>query len=441
VKEGAFYGVGLQVMKKGLFVLAMLITFMAVSCSSAPPQESQSGLPKIVTEARRNAPEDVLVGIGFAKLSTQNLSKTEAETRARAEIARAINSVVGNVIRDYQAGSELDRTAALSFQEEITVALASSTLQGAVIVDEDWIDGTYYVVMHLNKSNVVREINQAAATARLNAQLRDSLLAEERMNAAFRQTTPERPIPENFVRIPGGSFTMGSPASEQVQVGPYYINYTESPQRLITVGPFYMGRYEVTQKEYQEIMRTNPSNFKGDNLPVENVSWIDAVNYCNGRSQREGLTPAYTINRENITWNRNANGYRLPTEAEWEYACRAGTTTAYNTGASISNNTGWYEGNSAGSTQPVGQKPANAWGLYDMHGNVWEWCWDIWDQNSYSSGMPTTDPVGVSSGGSRVLRGGSWNSNALLVRSACRNAAGTNHWENNMGFRIVRNAN
>ena len=177
-------------MKKELFiVLALLITFLVVSCGTtgASTQVSQSGLPRLVEEARRNPPEDVLVGIGFAKMSTQYESKTTAEDRARAEIARAIDSIVGNMITDYQAGSELDYTAASAFQEEITVALSRSRLRGAIIVNEAWIDGTYYVVMHLNKANVASEINQAAA--RLDAPFRSSLLDEERMNAAFSQSS------------------------------------------------------------------------------------------------------------------------------------------------------------------------------------------------------------------------------------------------------------
>jgi len=235
--------------------------------------------------------------------------------------------------------------------------------------------------------------------------------------------------PAGFVRIQGGTFTMGSPANEPYRKG------DEGPQHQVTVGSFYMGKYEVTQKEYQEIMGTNPSNFKGDNLPVERVSWYDAIEYCNRRSQKEGLTPAYTINGNNVTWNRGANGYRLPTEAEWEYACRAGTTSAYNTGANISDNTGWYYDNSGSKTHPVGQKPANVWGLYDMHGNVWEWCWD-WYGN-YSSGSQT-DPVGASSGTSRVVRGGSWAGDAENVRSANRFSNSPGYRYFNLGFRLVR---
>jgi formylglycine-generating enzyme required for sulfatase activity len=248
-----------------------------------------------------------------------------------------------------------------------------------------------------------------------------------------------------MVRVEGGMFQMGSPSSEP---GRYD---DEVPQHQVTVSSFYMGKYEVTQKEYQELMGTNPSRFKGDNLPVVYVSWYDAIEYCNALSRKEGLTPAYTIDKNRrdwnnnseyddlkwtVTWNRSANGYRLPTEAEWEYACRAGTTTAYNTGANINNNTGWYSDNSSRSTQEVGRKPANAWGLYDMHGNVWEWCWDWF--TDYTSGTQT-DPVGASSGSYRVRRGGSWYNSARFVRSACRGYGTPSIRDIDLGFRLVRN--
>jgi formylglycine-generating enzyme required for sulfatase activity len=245
-----------------------------------------------------------------------------------------------------------------------------------------------------------------------------------------------------MVRINGGTFTMGSPVTDPESSG------DESPQHKVTVSSFYMGKYEVTQKEYREVMGINMSGFKGDNLPVENVTWFDAVEYCNKRSQKEGLTPAYTISGRTpatgysiraatVTWNRNANGYRLPTEAEWEYACRAGTTTAYNTGASINNNTGWYDANSSKTTHPVGQKSANAWGLYDMHGNVWEWCWD-WYGYYARGGVQTT--AGPDSGTERVSRGGSWLASAQVVRSAFRFNVKPSFQSHSTGFRVVRNA-
>jgi formylglycine-generating enzyme required for sulfatase activity len=243
---------------------------------------------------------------------------------------------------------------------------------------------------------------------------------------------PERPVEPEMVRIQGGTFTMGSPMNESDRLE------REGPQRQVKVSTFYMGKYEVTQKEYQEVMGTNPSYFKGDNLPVEQVSWFNAAEYCNARSLKEGLKPAYKISgsgdNQTVSWNRSANGYRLPTEAEWEYACRAGTINTYNTGPSITNDTGWYDANSGNTTRLVGQKPANAWGLYDMHGNVWEWCWDWYGDYPKTA---QTDPAGASSGPYRVRRGGSWFNPAQYARSACRDAIYPNYRYGNQGFRVV----
>ena len=248
---------------------------------------------------------------------------------------------------------------------------------------------------------------------------------------------------QEFVRINGGTFTMGSPASEPERA-------RDEVQHKVTVSSFYMGRYEVTQKEYEEVMGTNPGAYKGDNLPVENVSWFDAVEYCNQRSQREGLSPAYTItgsgNSRTVTWNRNANGYRLPTEAEWEYACRAGTTTAFNTGDDITTGEANYNDDpydygmlgppvGTGRTAPVGSFAANPWGLYDMHGNVLEWCWDWY--GDYARGRQT-DPTGAASGANRVHRGGSAGSSKWLLRSAFRTSFDPDWSLNGIGFRLVR---
>lgn len=171
---------------------------------------------------------------------------------------------------------------------------------------------------------------------------------------------------------------MGSPKDEAWRS-------EDETQHTVTVSDFYMSAYELTQAEYQEIAGKNPSSFSGEDLPVENISWLDAVAYCNARSEREGLTPAYTIDGSDVTWNRSADGYRLPTEAEWEYACRAGTTTPFNTETSISAEESNYYGHypyeiednyfSQGNlttkpgeyrqtTVPVESFAPNQWGLY-----------------------------------------------------------------------------
>jgi formylglycine-generating enzyme required for sulfatase activity len=235
----------------------------------------------------------------------------------------------------------------------------------------------------------------------------------------------------NMVYIQGGSFTMGSPANEQNRSG------REGPQHQVTLNSFYMGKYPVTQAEYQEVMGKNPSHHRGPpgtprNLPVEQVSWFDAIEYCNKRSVKEGLAPCYTVNGNSVTWNREANGYRLPTEAEWEYACRAGTTTPYSSGDSVD---AWYSENSGRRTNPVGEKPPNPWGLCDMHGNVLEWCWD-W-LGDYSAAVQT-DPQGPDSGTSRVYRGGAWSFDLHQLRSAFRFGNLPSLRSFIVGFRVVR---
>jgi formylglycine-generating enzyme required for sulfatase activity len=242
----------------------------------------------------------------------------------------------------------------------------------------------------------------------------------------------------SFVRLAGGTFTMGSPSNE-----PQRDN--DEVQHQVTISAFYMGKYQVTQAEYEAVMGTNPSWFNGSNLPVECVSWYDAAEFCNRLSQREGLTLAYSGSGDNIISNWNANGYRLPTEAEWEYACRAGTTTPFSTGNNITTSQanyygyGPYNNNAAGiyreTTTPVGSFAPNPWGLYDMHGNVWEWCWDWY--GSYSSGAQN-NPRGPVSGDYRVVRGGSWYYFGRYLRSAFRNFNYPSSRNYFIGFRLVR---
>jgi formylglycine-generating enzyme required for sulfatase activity len=250
-------------------------------------------------------------------------------------------------------------------------------------------------------------------------------------------------FPDDFVLIQGGEFTMGSPAPEPER------GTDETPHR-VTVSSFYIAKSEVTQRDYTVLMNKNPSEFQGDDLPVENVTWFDAIRYCNARSVKEKLMSAYVINGETVTWNRNANGYRLPTEAEWEYACRAGTSTPFHTGTTITdtqancyNNYG-YNNNSSGhvtgsyrkTTTAVNSFKANRWGLFDMHGNVGEWCWDWYGE--YGT-VKQTNPAGADSGTLRVNRGGGWNDFPKHIRAAYRAAAPPDNNSFNVGFRLARN--
>jgi formylglycine-generating enzyme required for sulfatase activity len=235
--------------------------------------------------------------------------------------------------------------------------------------------------------------------------------------------------PTNFVRVEGGTFQMGSDNGDSY----------EKPVHTVTVKSFSISKYEVTQKEWLEVMGNNPSNFKGDNRPVEQVSWYEAVDYCNKRSIKEGLTPVYKGSGDNITCDWNADGYRLPTEAEWEFAAKGGMkdnlTTEYS-GSNSVDAVAWYSGNSGNSTHPVGTKAANSLDIHDMSGNVWEWCWDWY--GSYSSGAQT-DPRGAVSGTYRVMRGGGWYSSAAGVRSVFRGDSTPSIQYYGIGFRLARN--
>jgi len=182
-----------------------------------------------------------------------------------------------------------------------------------------------------------------------------------------------------------------------------------------------MDAVPVTQADWRTLMGTDPSHFHGDDLPVEQVSWWAAVAYCNARSERDNLRSVYDYDETHVEWDRAADGWRLPTESEWERACLAGgTVDPYGPLDEIA----WWDGNSDGTTHPVGQKTPNVWGLYDMLGNVWEWCWDPWDAGSMN----------------RVVRGGSWGISAGVVRASLRGGVDPGRWVNLLGFRCARGA-
>jgi formylglycine-generating enzyme len=210
-----------------------------------------------------------------------------------------------------------------------------------------------------------------------------------------------------MVAVPGDWFEMGNGREPD-----------ETPHRVY-VSPFWMDQFEVTQENFEKALGRNPSRWTEPKNPVEQIRWKEAAEYCNARSRLEGLTPCYDPG----TWKCNfeANGYRLPTEAEWECACRAGTPTQYSFGDDPADlgKYAWFKGNCTRSSQAVGRKRANPWGLYDMHGNVWEWCNDFYKAQYYSE-SPARDPRGPETGQTRVLRGGCWNSRPDTCRSGYR---------------------
>ena len=258
--------------------------------------------------------------------------------------------------------------------------------------------------------------------------------------------------PGKWVTVPSGKFTMGSPATEKCR------GTTETQHVVTLTNKFEIQNTEVTQGQYKAFMGYNPSLYAtcGNNCPVEHVNWHQAAAYCNELSKKKGKTQCYlctgkgkeiTCQETNSTKGSGiygCTGYRLPTEAEWEYAYRAGTTKAFYNG-DISACSGkettlekiaWYKSNAGGQTNPVAKKTANAWGVYDLAGNVYEWCHDL-DQKDLGA-KPVTDPVGSGSA-FRMTRGGSWDSPASYHRAAYRNHGGVakNRFAN-VGFRCVR---
>ena len=233
---------------------------------------------------------------------------------------------------------------------------------------------------------------------------------------------PADSIGMEFKLIPAGTFTMGEGDDAQMDEG-------DDAHEVTLTQPFKIGVHEVTQAQYEQVMGVNPSKFKGADHPVEMVSWTDAVEFCRRLSELPAEKAA-------------GNVYRLPTEAEWEYACRAGIKAAYSFGDDESNlgeyglgEYGWCIENSDKKPHPIGSKLPNAWGLYDMHGNIGEWCQDWYGE--YPSGA-VTDPTGPATGSGRVLRGGSWSSNSGSADSANRDRIAPSFRDKWLGFRVVR---
>jgi len=237
---------------------------------------------------------------------------------------------------------------------------------------------------------------------------------------------------ESMVFVEGGSFMMGSNDGYP----------DELPIHEATLSPFWIGKYQVTKDAWLKIMALEPSEIKDGNLPMEQISWLQAIEYCNQRSIHEDLPPCYTITRDNVYCDFSANGYRLPTEAEWEYAARGGKKSAgfIYSGSNDHDNVAWHDGNSQNKSHPVGTKKANELGIHDMSGNLFEWCWDWYDKDYYEK-SPGSNPKGPETGTHKVLRGGSWHHFHPFCRVSFRNYYYTPYyWNIDVGFRIVRSA-
>lgn len=237
----------------------------------------------------------------------------------------------------------------------------------------------------------------------------------------------------DLVEIPGGLFLMGTPENQRGH------QFDEEPVHTVQISPFSCMRFPVTRRLYKKVMGQDPSFPAGatDNRPVNRVTWFQALDFCNRLSKRDGFKPCYQIKDAQVEWHFAANGYRLLTEAEWEYACRAGTTTRWSFGDDEERlgDHAWFGANSNSQPQSVGGKLPNAWGLYDMHGNVWEWCWDIY--GPYTAEFKI-DPTGAKKGIDHILRGGTCVGSPGLLRSALRYRIQSESRSELIGFRCAR---
>ena len=321
-----------------------------------------------------------------------------------------------------------------AFEQALNYGEQGLDLVIAGLKDESWdIQNAAYLILNKRTETKIKQILQNPDKLGFKLEQIEVLTVNKFGEIIQRQPRIARYFLEylgngvklEMAAIPGGTFMMGSPENE---IG---ISAWESPQHQVTVPSFFMGKYSVTQVQYQAIMGTNPSYFKGSNRPVEQVSWNNAVAFCQKLSQKTG------------------KNYRLPSEAEWEYACRAGTNTPFHFGETITTDLANYGGNYTYGQGPQGvcRKGtrevgsfglANNFGLYDMYGNVWEWCQDNWHTNY--EGAPTDGSAWLDNKkrkNARLLRGGSWDSNPEVCRSAFRGNNSLVDDTYNIGFRVV----
>ncbi|MEQ1744062.1 MAG: SUMF1/EgtB/PvdO family nonheme iron enzyme [Saprospiraceae bacterium] len=342
---------------------------------------------------------------------------------------------------DWQEAERLDSAAAyrayLSKQPRGEFRALAETRAGQREAEE----------LEINAWNTAKQANTCEAYRTF---LRDYPLSTYRVLAEdFEKQRCVPAAPEHMVRVPGGQFEMGDVLGDKEQA--------DEQVHTVTVGSFYLGKTEVTFDEYEAFCtatdrdKPSDSNWGRGKRPAINVSWLDAVAYCNWLSERQNLKKVYTISGETVTADWSAEGYRLPTEAEWEYAARGGgkrvrfgngkdvaDPAEINFDGSASYKTAYSRtGEYRQKTMPAGSFSPNGLGLHDMSGNVWEWCWDWYGTYPTRS---ETNPIGPSSGGFRVLRGGSWSRDPAVVRAAGRDSNGPSFRVGSMGFRLARAA-
>jgi formylglycine-generating enzyme required for sulfatase activity len=438
-----------------------MVSLLVFSCSTAPNYYSFDNALEVGTEKIQNdLPTGADVAILDFKSDNENLSAYVIEEMYDKLInfgklsimERSRTNTIAMEI-GYQFSGEVDDSEIIKIGHQLG---ADYVVTGQIIYSgEAYRLRVFAIDIAKGRRVASSSLNINPNDRQINYLLTTKTGGKAPVEGITPQVTQKATPSPGFVRVEGGTFQMGSNSGDD----------DEKPVHTVTIKSFNMAKYEVTQKEWTAVMGTTIRQQRdkadksyaiygeGDNYPMYYVSWYDAIEYCNRLSEKEKLTPAYTINKSQkdwgnnseyddlkwtVQWNRNANGYRLPTEAEWEYAARGGNGSPGNYTYAGSNNIGdvaWYDENSAGSTQEAGAKKPNGLGLYDMSGNVFEWCWDWY--GDYASGAQT-DPIGASSGSRRVVRGGGWSFPAGFARSAYRNDDDPYSRYFYLGFRVLR---
>ncbi len=430
-----------------MFFFLLVSSIVLVPSKSFPQSEKTYGLAVLDLQANGIA---VTEALALSDVLRSSILKVIQEQRSKVEGFYTLieRSQMDKIFEEFEVQNTgcTDVSCAIEFGKMLS---AERIIVGSVGL----VGSTYIVVARIvdvETSTTLVSVDRTVPSPvdnviKLMSAVGHELLTGERLAVSIDQTLavspqipPSQPDPEreiagiSMISIPAGSFRMGDISGDG--------SSNERPVRDVTISSFDMGKYEVTQGQYQTVMGSNPAKNcgVGDSFPVYLASWYNAVTFCNKLSDEAGFDRSY----DESTWecDFSKNGYRLPTEAEWEYACRAGTETKYYTGNSESDlgNAGWYKDNRGSkTTHIVGQKTANAFGLYDMHGNVYEFCSDRYDKNYYSS-SPSDNPIGPTSGRRRVIRGGSWNYDAGDCRSASRTGGFPSFGGTIIGFRVVR---
>ena len=359
-------------------------------------------------------------GVSEYKISPQVLQITvempKAETITRIVALKAKTAKTLEIFPEVQTGTIQVMTNPINAIIELTGDAGEHYMETGKKTFTDMPVGTYELTVTADEYKTHKETFRLKADETITKQI----ILEEGID-----------VPANMIFVQGGTFQMGSNDGKS----------EEKPIHTVTVSDFFIGKYEVTQSEWKEIMGNRSFFYEGMFLPVESISWFDAVEFCNKKSDKEGLTRCYTGSGKNIKCDFSTNGYRLPTEAEWEYAARGGNSSKdykYSGSNSIRDVT-WYSDYSNSITHPVGGKKANELGIYDMSGNVWEWCNDWYDDNYYRE-SPMNNPQGPTNGKYRVLRGGGLSSNYKGCSMALRSSYTPDHGygQGIIGIRIVR---